>query len=192
MPCDQDPCPAIKEVMSQLAELKELIIKSRKRPLTADREKFVYDIIKRDGYSCFSKAKGEDGFADLFSNSETFKRTALQLMKTYGFKVKDIDRNSYYYRPDFEIDSIVRMSKWRRYRPDDPKFIDELARMVYAADEPVDVDRYLKGEWPDKGSDWIADVLDNLENNHKGYRIRRGIAPAGTTHSKRDWFDRIR
>jgi hypothetical protein len=190
VPCDQDPCPAIKEVMSQLAEIKELLLNSRKRPLTADREKFIYDLIKRDGYTCFSKAKGEDGFAELFPNSETFKRTALQLMSTYKFKVKDAERNSYYYRPDFDIDSIIKTAKWRRYRPDDHELIDHLAKMVYQADEPVNVWEYLETEYPDKGQDWRADVIDSLKGGK--YRIRRGASPPGTTKRVNDWFDRIR
>lgn len=143
-------------------------------PENVNRYQWISHYLEENGYICWSKVSDVEEFRNLFHHNSQFHRFMGQIRLTNDIGSRTMEKDTYYYRSEFDIEPVLDKAPWKQYQADHPALLDHLIRCVIIPGKDVDLFEYLEKEYPDRGVKWRNDVLDNVERLIKGkYKIQR-------------------
>ena len=126
-------------------------------------------------YLTWSELADDSEFMALFQYPSKFYQTANSMATIKGWMSVKIDGSRYFYADGFDIESIRRISRWKRYRADDPRFHEFLVKDVIVRRKRVNLLEVLREWYPSRSYNWMNEVIDGtyafIKKN--GYKVSR-------------------
>ena len=135
---------------------------------------YLKEKMKEKKYLTWSDYSTDSEFSRIFQYPSKFYLYANTLAPLMNWKKKKIEGTLYYYEDGFDIGHIQSKARWKKFKPDDPKFPRWLIEEVIQPHGKINLFSYLVDQFPERGDNWRNAVIDNLKvyiNRHPNCNI---------------------
>lgn len=137
------------------------------------KRQYVIKRMAEEKHLTYSELSSDPEFARLFPYPSAFYACVNPLVPLKDWRIKKIEGLKIYYCEGYDIEAFCRKAKWRKFKPNDPKFLEIIVRKIVIPSDSVNILDWLRAEYPDRSDNWKNEVIDNLAVyiKREGYKI---------------------